>query len=230
MTVDHTAEYPLDWYDGPTLEERRRRRRRNLAIFVSIFVVLAVIAGFLVAVVGTATVRYQNIRAHADSAVEAARQFADDLRDDPQNAEASRKKASDELHAARKEIDKFPMPVLRKSTDVDTNVSIVATILDQFILVVDEAAPTAVKLAQSTSVFKGEDGQSLAERLEALKDAGPALADAPKAMKKLKGARDTLNNVDEAGAWRSVRSQLHKSQDALNDAYDTLESAVPFAS
>ena len=230
MTVEDTAEYPLDWYDGPTLEERRRRRRRNLAIFVSIFVVLAVIAGFLVAVVGTATVRYQNIRAHADSAVEAARQFADDLRDDPQNAEASRKKASDELHAARKEIDKFPMPVLRKSTDLDTNVSIVATILDQFIIVVDEAAPTVVKLAQSTSAFKGEDDQSLAERISALKDLGSAAADTPEAMKKLKGARDTLNNVDETGAWRSVRSQLYKSQDVLNETYDTLKPTTRLAS
>lgn len=230
MTVDHTAEYPLDWYDGPTLEERRRRRRRNLAIFVSVFVVLAVIAGFLVAVVGTAFVRYQNIRAHAESAVEAAHQFADDLRDDPHNAEASRKKASDELHAAREEIDMFPMPVLRKTTDVDTNVRIVATILDQFIIVVDEAAPTAVKLAQSTSAFKGEDGQSLTERLEALKDFGPVAAEAPKAMKTLKGARDTLNNVDETGAWRSVRSQLHKSQDALNEAYDTFKPTIPLAS
>lgn len=230
MTVDHTAEYPLDWYDGPTFEERRRRRRRNLAIFVSVFVVLAVIAGFLVAVVGTGFVRYQNIRAHAESAVEAAQQFAHDLRDDPQNAEASRKKASEELHAARAEIDMFPMPVLRKTTDVDTNVRIVATILDQFIIVVDEAAPAAVKLAQSTSVFKGEGDQSLAERIEALKDLGSAAAETPKAMKKLKGARDTLNNVDETGAWRSVRSQLHKSQEALNEAYDTFKPTIPLAS
>lgn len=228
MTIEPTAAYPVRRAEDPIREERRQRRRRRLAAFASVFTVLAIIAGFLVAIGAMATVRYQNLRTHADSAIEAAQQFAEDLREDPQNADSSRQKASEELHAAREEIDMFPMPVLRKATDVEKNVSIVATILDQFIIVVDEAAPTAVTLAQSTSVFKGEDGQSLTERLGALKDFGPAAAETPEAMRKLKSARDTLNAVDDSGAWSPVRSSLHESQKVLGDAYDTFDSAVPF--
>lgn len=220
--VAPTAEYELDWADSPERGERRRRQRRILAVLVTVFLALAIVAGFLVAVGGMAYVRYESARDHADRAVDAARQFADDLGSDPMSAEASLKTAEDELRAARDEIDRFPMPILRTSADVDRNVAIVTVILDEYIRVADEVGPTAVALAKNTSIAKGENGESLSERFAAIGDLGPEITRAPEAVRTLRDARDTVNDIDDSQAWGSVKNIVDQSRKGLNEAYDTM--------